>query len=147
MVSQLLHMELGQISKYDLVREADAMGLSEKDTMKYFKSHNETIDRKTYFVYKKKVKQRKRDMVFYVAKNLPDVHITQIEAMQILKKKNFSALLATADPFEIAALTKTILEIERTISEYNGWTQKLSEETIKKFGPTETQEATVSITF
>lgn len=142
-----VQIQVPPVSKYDLVREADAMELSEQDAFKYIQSHGEVIGRDTYYKYKKRVQARKRQSLFHVAKNLPEVHITQIEALKLLKKKNYSALLATADPFEIVALSKSILEIERTISEYNGWTQKLSEESIKKYGQPETQETTVPITF
>jgi len=140
-------VELGQISKYELVKEADAMGLSEKEAMKYFYGNEQTvIGRDNYFKLKKRVQIRKRKMVFTIARFLPEVHVTQISSLQLIKKKVYSALMATGDPFEIVALAKQLIEIERTISEYNGWTQKLTEETLAKYG-NQTEEQSVSIPF
>lgn len=140
-------VELGQISKYELVKEADAIGLSEKDTMKYFAGNGETIDRNTYFKYKKRIQARKRDMLFTIAKHLPEVHVTQITAIHVIKKKVFTMLLASGDPFEVVALAKTLLDIERVISEYNGWTQKLTEATLKEYGKPKTEEPIIPIAF
>ena len=137
-----------EISRYELVKEADAIGLSEKDAMLYFKGSGTEISRVNYFKLKKRVNERKRDMLFIVAKHLPEVHITQITSLQIIKKKVFTALLSTSDPFEIVALAKSLIEIERVISEYNGWTQKLTEETLKKYGqPENKKQTTVPISF
>lgn len=127
-------MELGQISKYDLVKEADAMDLNEKEALVYVRNSGETIDRKTYFVYKKKIKLRKRQAIYNIAKCLPEVHLDQITSLKIVRKKLYMAFLSAKEARELTDLSRAITEIERQISDYNGWTQVITEDTLKKFG-------------
>jgi len=127
-------MEVVQISKYDLVREADAMQLNEREAFVYIRNSGETISRKTYFIYKKKIKARKRQSIYDIAKCLPEVHIDQIESLKIVRKKLYMAFLSATDPKELTDLSRAIAEIERQISDYNGWTQVITEDTLKKFG-------------
>lgn len=140
-------MDTVQISTYQLTLECDAMGLSEVEAQKYFAGNDAPFVRNSYFKERKRVKARKRKMIFTIARHLPEVHVTQISALQVIRKKVFSALLSTKDPFAIVALAKQLIEIERTISEYNGWTQKLTEETLEKYGKPKDIETTVSIPF
>jgi hypothetical protein len=122
---------------YLLVQEADTIGLSEKEAMVYLKNSGESMDRVTYFKYKKRVKDRKQKMLFHVAQHLPDVHITQISTLQMVRKKlllTFLALGKDVDPKVLGDLSSKIIEVERAISDYNGWTQTITEDTLAKFG-------------
>jgi hypothetical protein len=122
---------------YLLVQEADTIGLSEKEAMVYLKNSGESMDRVTYFKYKKRVKDRKQQMLFHVAQHLPDVHITQISTLQMVRKKlllTFLALGKDVDPKVLGDLSSKIIEVERAISDYNGWTQTITEDTLAKFG-------------
>lgn len=141
-------METVQITNYDLVHDADTIGLTEIEAFKYFKAVLATpqnqdpkvMDRKTYFVIKKRVKEHKVEMLFTLAKELPEVHVTQISSLQLIRKRLFSKFLSESSTKLMCELAKTIVDVERAISEYNGWTQKISEETIKKFDTTKTEE-------
>lgn len=139
-------VQIAQVSSYQLTLECDAIGLSEVEAEKYFDGNHAKFVRNTYFKDRLRIKERKKQMLFTVAKHLPEVHITQINSLHIIKKKVYSAFLKTGEPFEIVALAKSLIEIERVISEYNGWTQKLSEETLEKYGQ-QTEEQPVSVTF
>ncbi len=128
-----------QINYYQLVQESDAIGLSERDSYTYFRSslgldaNAEVMDRTTYYKYLKKVRDRKKEMVFTVAKNLPDIHITQITSLQVVRKKLMITFLSTGSPKLLCDLSRAIVEVERAIAEWNGWTQKITEETLKQF--------------
>jgi len=139
-----------QIDYYQLVQESDAIGLNEKEAFRYFRGVLHTkpdapdpMERGTYFKYKTRVKERKKELLFTLAKHLPEVHVTQITALQIVKKRLYSVFLSTESPKLMCDIAKTIIDIERAISEYNGWTQRISEETLKQFVSTEKTEQPV----
>ncbi len=137
-------METAQIPNYQLVHEADTIGLNEKESFLYFKATiqqqtsigskpRKIMSTKTYYTYKKKIKERKQEMLFTLAKDLPEIHITQISSLQLVRKKIFMKFLSEGNSKNLCELAKTIVEIERAIAEWNGWTQKISEETLKRF--------------
>jgi len=136
-----------QIDYYQLVQESDAIGLNEKEAFRYFRGVLHTkpeapdpMERTTYFKYLKRVRERKNELLFTLAKHLPEVHVTQITALQIVKKRLYSVFLAEKSTKLMCEVAKTIVDVERAISEYNGWTQRISEETLKQFGSTEKAE-------
>ena len=102
-------MEVVQISKYDLVKEADAMDLNEKEAFTYIRNSGESISRKTYFVYKKKILARKKEALYNIAKYLPEVHLDQISSLKIVRKKLYMAFLSATDPKELTDLSRAIL--------------------------------------
>ncbi len=144
-------MKTTEIPNYQLVQESDTIGLNEKESFLYF---NATVNQqtppgskprkmmssKTYYTYKKKIKERKKEMVFTIAKELPEIHITQISSLQLLRKQLFLRFLSEKSNKVICDLARTIVEIERAIAEWNGWTQKISEETLKQFEHTAKKE-------
>jgi len=139
-------METLQISNYQLVQESDTIGLSEKESFLYFKASltpdatgkkPQLMDRTTYYRLLARIKKRKQEMLFTLAKHLPDAHITQIESLKLIRKKLFLKFLSEGNTRLLCDLAKTLIEVERAISEYNGWTQRISEETLKTFGITE----------
>ena len=128
------------INYYQLVQEADAISLTEKEAFIYFKSSlgldqnaDDVMSRGTYYNYLKRVKDDKKEMVFTVAKDLPGIHITQITSLQIVRKKLMITFLSTTSPKLLCDLSRAIVEVERAIAEWNGWTQKITEETLRKF--------------
>lgn len=140
-----------EIPNYQLVHEADTIGLNEKESFLYFKATIEQqtplgskprkmMSAKTYYNHKKKIKERKQEMLFTLAKDLPEIHITQISSLQLVRKKIFMKFLSEGNSKNLCELAKTIVEIERAISEYNGWTQKISEETLKRFEHTDQKQ-------
>ena len=144
-------MKTTEIPNYQLVHEADTIGLNEKESFLYFKATiqqqtpigskpRKTMSTKTYYTYKKKIKERKQEMLFTLAKDLPEAHITQISSLQLVRKKIFMKFLSEGNSKNLCELAKTIVEIERAISEYNGWTQKISEETLKRFEHTSQEQ-------
>lgn len=124
------------MQQYQLVQESDTIDLTEAEAMKYFEAHHCEISHGTYYTLLKRIRARKEDMVRYVAKNLPTVHITQIESLRLMRKRLYMKFLTETDTKKQCELARTILEIETKISEYNGWTQKITEETLTKFGAT-----------
>ncbi len=141
-------MKTTEIPNYQLVHEADTIGLNEKESFLYFKATiqqqtplgskpKKMMSAKTYYNYKRKIKDRKQEMLFTLAKDLPEAHITQISSLQLVRKKIFMKFLSEGNSKNLCELAKTIVEIERAISEYNGWTQKISEETLKRFEHTD----------
>ncbi len=148
--NQLLAVIVGmaeqQIDYYQLVQEADAIGLTEKEAFLYFRGSLRTpkdapdpMERTTYFKYLRRVKDRKKDMIFNLAKHLPEVHVTQITSISIIRKRLYTVFLSTESPKLMCEIAKTIVDVERAISEYNGWTQKITEETLKQFDATKTE--------
>ncbi len=140
-------MENQQIDYYQLVQEADAIGLTEKEAFRYFRgtlqlkeADPDAMDRSTYFKYLNRVKERKKELLFTLAKHLPEIHITQITAIQIVRKRLYSVFLSEKSTKLMCEVAKTIIDVERAISEYNGWTQRISEETLKQFVSTEKAE-------
>lgn len=136
------------ISNYQLVQDVDTIGLTEPEAYKYFAAAlgpdkqgkpSKLMDRSTYYKILKRVKEHKKEMLFTLAKHLPETHITQIESLRLIRKRLFSKFLSESSTKLLCELAKTLVEIERAISEYNGWTQKISEETLKRFDPTETE--------
>jgi len=134
------------IPQYQLVQESMTIGLNEAESMKYFGANGITMSRGTYYKFTKRIKARRTKAVFYVAKNLPEVHIAQIDSLKLLRKKLFTRFLGAQSNKELCQLAETIVMIERTVSEYNGWTQKISEDTMKRFdaaGQEEEKEPTL----
>lgn len=145
-------MKTTEIPNYQLVQEADTIGLNEKESFVYFHAtiNQQTLpgskprkimSETTYYIYKKKIKKRKGEMLFTLAKDLPEIHITQIESLKLMRKILYMRFLSEKSNKIICDLAKTIVEIERAIAEWNGWTQKISEETLKQFEHTN-KEAT-----
>ena len=141
-------MKNAQIANYQLVQETDTIGLNEKESFLYFKATiqqqtppgtkpRKMISKRTYYNYKKEIKDKKQEMLFTLAKDLPEAHITQISSLQLVRKKIFMKFLSEGNSKNLCELAKTIVEIERAISEYNGWTQKITEETLKRFEHTD----------
>jgi len=143
-------MEIQLISNYQLVHEADTIGLNEKEAFLYFKGSLRTpddpepklMDRSTYYNYLKRVRERKKEMLFTLAKYLPEAHIDQIESLKLIRLRLFKQFLSEKSTKLLCDLAKTLVDVERAISEYNGWTQKISEETLKNFDTTKTEEPT-----
>lgn len=131
-------MEL--IPQYQLVQESMTIGLNELEAMKYFEANRVEISRTQYYRLTKRIKSRRTKAVFFIAKNLPEVHIAQIDSLQLLRKKLFTRFLGEKNNKILCELAQTIISIERTISEYNGWTQKISEDTMKQFDGAEQAE-------
>jgi hypothetical protein len=129
-----------QMQQYQVVAEADTIGLTEAESMKYFEANGVQVSHAQYYILLKRIRARKTNAVRFVAKNLPEVHITQIESLKLIRKKLFTKFLGEKNNKVLCELARTISEIERQISEYNGWTQKITEETLKKFGTTEKEE-------
>ena len=137
-------MKTTEIPNYQLVQESDTIGLNEKESFLYFKSTiaqqtplgskpRKIMSSKTYYVYKKRIKDRKQEMVFTIAKDLPEIHITQISSLQLIRKTVFRKFLSEDNSHNLSELAKTLIELERAIAEWNGWTQKITEETLKRF--------------
>jgi len=142
-------METQLISNYDLVHDADTIGLNEPEAYRYFASAlgptkegkpRKLMDRTTYYKNLKRVKEHKQQMLFTLAKTLPEVHVTQIESLRMIRKRLFSVFLSEKSTKLMCDVAKTIVEVERAISEYNGWTQKITEETVKRFDATKEQD-------
>ena len=147
-------METAQIPNYQLVHEADTIGLNEKEAFLYFQATikqqtppgskpRKIMSTKTYYTYKKKIKERKQEMVFTIAKDLPEIHITQISSLQLIRKQLYMKFLSEGNSRNLCELAKTLIEIERAIAEWNGWTQKISEETLKRFEHTAEKEESI----
>ena len=126
--------QLVKVNVYELVREADAMGLSEKQAMIYIQASGESVGKGAYYKYRIRIKKRKKEALFHLAKNLPEVHIDQINSLKIVRKKLYMTFLTAKDSKDLTDLARAIAEIERQISDYNGWTQVITEDTLKKFG-------------
>ena len=137
-------MKTIEIPNYQLVHEADTIGLNEKDAFVYFRATiaqqtppgskpRKMMSETTYYIYKKKIKARKMEMVYTVAKDLPEIHITQISSLQLIRKTVYMKFLSEGNSRNLCELAKTLVELERAIAEWNGWTQKITEETLKKF--------------
>lgn len=145
-------METQLISNYQLVQDVDTIGLTEPEAFKYFAAAlgpdkdgkpAKLMDRTTYYKNLKRVKEHKKEMLFTLAKHLPEAHVTQIESLRLIRKRLFSKFLSESSTKLLCELARTLVEIERAISEYNGWTQKLSEETLKQFGSTKEEEPAI----
>jgi len=140
-----------QIGNYQLVQEADVIGLNEKEALLYFKGALRTkeipdppvMDRATYHRLLTRIKIRRKEMVFTIAKYLPEVHVKQIDSLQFVRKKLFLRLINENDTKLVCDLSKAIVDVERAIAEWNGWTQRITEETLKKFEYTTKEEQSI----
>ncbi len=130
-------MITGLDESYNLVVDCNTIGLNEAEAEIYLKANKVDISRSQYYKLLARCRKAKKNAVWTIAKYLPEHHITQIRSLRMVRKHLLTKFLGETNGIVLGQLAKTIIEIERAISEYNGWTQRISEETLKKYAGTE----------
>ena len=111
---------------------------TEKESLKFMKDHEHEMSASTYYRILGHVEGQTRQRLYEIAKSMKELHMQRIDELEKVRTEMWSQYHKECNrdegkPILAVRILKEIKEVQPYISAYHEATQKILEDTVKKF--------------